>query len=63
MGFWYFLILFISAGLLLAGIFSKKRAAMRTGLSVVGVLGIAFALFMFQPGSAEIMANLLNLNG
>lgn len=61
MGFWYFLLLFIGAGLLLFGIFSKARIAAKVVSSLGGLVGIAFALFMFQPGSAEIMADLLNL--
>lgn len=61
MGFWYFLLLFIGAGLLLFGIFSKARIAAKVVSSLGGLAGIAFALFMFQQGSAEIMADLLNL--
>ncbi len=62
MGFWYFLLLFI--GLLLIGktfffssVTSKRK---RASLGLIGVSCIVFALFMFSPGSDEIIADLLN---
>lgn len=60
MGFWYFLILFI-------GIFLVIRALIKGTINmlkkltflIIGVCMIAFAIFMFQDGSAEIVDNLL----
>ncbi|MBD8016355.1 hypothetical protein QL992_12725 [Microbacterium sp. APC 3898] len=61
MGFWYFLILGIGMYLLLKGIFSKSRFSLliRTAVICIGAASIAFSLFMFSPGSAEIISQLL----
>lgn len=64
MGFWYFLILFVGLVLLFIGIFKKKHysSVRKLLLVVTGLICISFALFMFSPGSAELIADLLNLN-
>lgn len=64
MGFWYFLMLLIGLGLTITGLFIKKRfrPSFRIVLALIGMLFIALSLFMFSPGSAEIIADLFNLN-
>lgn len=64
MGFWYFLILFAGLALLLIGIFKKTRYSSVKQLAIAGtgLIFISVALFMFSPGSAEVIADLLNLN-
>ncbi|EGA90496.1 hypothetical protein GPDM_04999 [Planococcus donghaensis MPA1U2] len=64
MGFWYFLILLLGLCLFISGLLMTKRlqVPIRIGLLIVGTLFIALSLFMFSPGSAEIIADLFNLN-
>lgn len=57
MGFWYFLILFLGLFLVIKGIFGKKRFV----LILMGLLCISFSIFMFSPGSDEIISRLFNL--
>lgn len=60
MGFWYFLILF--AGIFLIGMAFLKRSmnkGTKLPLLLAGTCMIAFSLFMFQDGSAEIVDHLL----
>ncbi|WP_066250704.1 hypothetical protein [Neobacillus drentensis] len=67
MGFYYFIILFIGLFLILgAGLqafkhnsFSKIRVIF---LSVIGFLLIGLSIFLFTPGSSDIIAELLRLN-
>ncbi|ANU19931.1 hypothetical protein BBI15_06750 [Planococcus plakortidis] len=63
MGFWYMLLLFIGICLFFAGILPKRGfpLVVKIGLLGGGALCIGFSLFMFSPGSAEIMADLLGL--
>ncbi|MGM0897848.1 MAG: hypothetical protein ACQEV0_08110 [Bacillota bacterium] len=63
MGFWYMLLLFIGICLFFAGILPRKGFSLgvKIGFLVGGALCIGFSLFMFSPGSAEIMADLLGL--
>ncbi len=62
MGFWYFLMLLIGGWLVIRALFKKNtNGLLRIGTLVVGGLLIALGLFMFQDGSAEIVADLLNL--
>ncbi|MBM7586029.1 high-affinity Fe2+/Pb2+ permease [Bacillus pakistanensis] len=61
MGFWYFLILFIGLFLVIKGILMKKPVK-KISLVFMGLLCISFSIFMFSPGSAEIISDLLNLN-
>ncbi|AUD14342.1 MULTISPECIES: hypothetical protein [unclassified Planococcus (in: firmicutes)] len=63
MGFWYMLLLFIGICLFFAGILPKRGfpLVVKIGLLVGGALCIGFSLFMFSPGSTEIMADLLGL--
>lgn len=58
MGFWYFLILFLGVFLLVQELIGKKRY----GLVLVGLLCIGFSIFMFSPGSDEIISDLFKLN-
>jgi hypothetical protein len=58
MGFWYFLILFAGLFLVIKGLLGKKRFS----FVVVGLLCISFSIFMFSPGSDEIISELFNLN-
>ncbi len=71
MGFYYFIILFIGifhilgAGLL-AFIYSmfKKRVIFwgAIGIFLIGVFLIGLSIFLFTPGSSDIIAEILNLN-
>ena len=58
MGFWYFLILFVGLFLVIKGLLGKKRVS----LVLMGLLCISFSVFMFSPGSDEIILGLFNLN-
>ena len=58
MGFWYLLILFVGLFLVVKGLIGNKKFS----LVFVGLLCILFSIFMFSPGSAEIIAELFNLN-
>lgn len=60
MGFWYFLVLFI--GIFLFGMALIKRSiktVKKMTMLLTGTCMIAFSLFMFQDGSAEIVDNFL----
>lgn len=63
MGFWYMLLLFIGICLLFAGMLPRKGFSLlaKMGFLVGGAFCIGFSLFMFSPGSAEIMADLLGM--
>ncbi|MGF7013284.1 hypothetical protein HNR27_000612 [Ornithinibacillus bavariensis] len=58
MGFWYFLILFVGILLVVKGLGRNKKIS----LVFIGILCIAFSIFMFSPGSAKIISELLYLN-
>jgi hypothetical protein len=58
MGFWYFLILFVGIFLVVKGLRGNKK----NSLIIVGLLCTAFSIFMFSPGSAEIISELFNLD-
>lgn len=58
MGFWYFLILFLGLFLVVLGLLRHKKFS----LVFVGLVCISLSLFMFSPGSAEIISELFNLN-
>lgn len=57
MGFWYFLILFVGLFLVVKGLLGNKKFS----LVFVGLLCISLSIFMFAPGSAEIISELFNL--
>jgi len=67
MGFYYFIILFIGifvtvgAGIqaFKVGTLFKKKVIF---LGIVGILLIGSSIFLFTPGSSEIIADLLKLN-
>ena len=58
MGFWYFLILVVGLFLVVKGLLGNKKFS----LVFVGLLCISFSIFMFSPGSAEIISELFNLS-
>ena len=58
MGLWYFLILFVGLFLVIKGLLGKKRFS----LVLIGLLCISFSIFMFSPGSDEVISELFNLN-
>ena len=65
MGFWYFLLLFIGIGLLIAGVLKKDvsySVKMVIMLFVLGILFIVVSLFLLIPGSDEIISELLELS-
>ncbi|SDQ36523.1 hypothetical protein LHA31_06285 [Carnobacterium viridans] len=65
MGFWYFLILFIGVALLVAGGLKKgvsREVKLVIILFIFGSLLVLMSLFMFLPGSAEVVSQLLNMN-
>ncbi|MFC4712757.1 hypothetical protein [Planococcus dechangensis] len=63
MGFWYMLLLFIGICLLFAGILPKRGFSLGVKIAFLlgGALCIGVSLFMFSPGSAEIMVDILGL--
>ncbi|MEN0589445.1 hypothetical protein [Kurthia gibsonii] len=60
MGFWYFLILLMGIVLLITAFRKQWMPSKKWLASLTGVCMIAFSIFMFQDGSAEIMQQLLN---
>ena len=65
MGFWYFLILFIGIALLVVGSLKKgvsREVKLVMILFISGSLLVLISLFMFLPGSAEIVSQILNMN-
>lgn len=62
MGFWYFLGLFIGLIFIIQAIRKRNISAFkRIVILVTGICLISASLFMFQDGSAEIVARLFNL--
>ncbi len=60
MGFWYFLILFIGIFFIIRALIKRSINTFKKSTMVLtGTCMIAFSLFMFQDGSAEIVDNLL----
>lgn len=60
MGFWYFLILFIGIFLIVMALIKRSiNTLKKLTMLLLGTCTIAFSLFMFQDGSAEIVDNLL----
>jgi hypothetical protein len=67
MGFYYFIILFIGIMLILGAVLQaiknnslfKKKSIF---LGVMGILLIGLSIFLFTPGSSEIIAELLKSN-
>jgi energy-coupling factor transporter transmembrane protein EcfT len=65
MGFWYFLILLIGILFLIVGALKKdvsRSVKIVIMLFIFGILFIVVSVFMFMPGSAEIISELLRLN-
>lgn len=65
MGFWYFLLFLVGLVFIIIGLMKKGvPAAVKVVilLFVFGVLFIVISVFMFLPGSAEIVAELLKLD-
>ncbi|MBT2581615.1 hypothetical protein [Planococcus sp. ISL-109] len=63
MGFWYMLLLFIGICLLFAGMMPKIGFSLgvKASFLLTGAVCIGVSLFMFSPGSAEIIADFLDL--
>ncbi|WP_406686599.1 hypothetical protein [Rossellomorea vietnamensis] len=66
MGVYYFAILFIGVFLIFrAGLQASKQGSfLKPRVFVYGVIGavlIGFSIFMFTPGSADIVADLLGM--
>ena len=60
MGFWYFLILFIGIFLIVMALIKRSiNTLKKLTILFLGTCLIAFSVFMFQEGSAEIVDNLL----
>lgn len=60
MGFYYFILLFIGLIITIGGLFLKRRTRLGSVLtSFAGLLLIGLSLFLFQPESSEIIANLI----
>jgi len=65
MGFWYFLLLFLGIALLIVGGLKKgvsREIKLVMILFISGSLLVLISLFMFLPGSAEIVSQILNMN-
>ncbi|MER2175657.1 MAG: hypothetical protein ABS911_13345 [Carnobacterium sp.] len=65
MGFWYFLLLFLGIALLIVGGLKKgvsREVKLVMILFISGSLLVLISLFMFLPGSAEIVSQILNMN-
>lgn len=65
MGFWYFLLLLIGIVFIIVGLMKKgvpTAVKVVILLFVFGVLFIVISVFMFLPGSSEIIAELLQLD-
>ena len=60
MGFWYFLVLFVGIFLIVTALIKRSmNTVKKSTMLLLGTGMIAFSLFMFQDGSAEIVDNLL----
>ena len=60
MGLWYFLVLFIGIFLIVTALIKRSmNTVKKSTMLLLGTGMIAFSLFMFQDGSAEIVDNLL----
>jgi uncharacterized membrane protein len=65
MGFWYFLFLLIGILFLIVGALKKdvsRSVKIVIMLFIFGILLIIVSLFMFMPGSADFISDLLKLN-
>ena len=60
MGFWYFLLLFVGIFLIVTALIKRSiNTVKKLTMLLVGTGMMAFSLFMFQDGSAEIVDHLL----
>lgn len=57
MGFWYFLLLGLGVILIVRGIASSAKQGR---LILVGLVMVGVSIFMFQDGSADLVANWLD---
>ena len=61
MGFWYFLVLFIGILLIIMALIKCSiNTLKKLTILLLGTCMIAFSVFMFQEGSAEIIDNLFD---
>lgn len=66
MGFYYIIILFIGIFLILGAGFQafKHKSIIKKSvlsLGIIGILLIGLSIFLFSPGSSDIIADLLKL--
>lgn len=60
MGFWYFLVLSIGVFLVAMPLLKRSITTLKKSIMLlVGMCMMAFSLFMFQDGSAEIVNHFL----
>lgn len=60
MGFWYFLVLSIGVFLVAMPLLKRSITTLKKSIMLlVGICMLAFSLFMFQDGSAEIVNHFL----
>ena len=60
MGFWYFSLLFIGIFLIVRALIKRTKPIFKKlSILIIGICMVAFSLFMFQDGSAEIIDELL----
>jgi hypothetical protein len=64
MGLWYFLLLFLGVFMVVKGLFMKRTSSIikKIGFVFVGLFCISFSIFLFTPGSTEIISTLLNMD-
>lgn len=65
MGFYYFIILFMGIFIIGAGLQFFKQAGLNKKAVFQGTAGLLFiglAIFLFTPGSSDVMAGILGLN-
>ncbi|WP_249871789.1 hypothetical protein [Oceanobacillus saliphilus] len=61
MGFYYFIILFVGIFFILgAGLQAFKHHSLSKKRGILGVIGLS--IFLFTPGSSDIIAEFLRLN-
>lgn len=61
MGFYYFILFFLGLGLALAGALRFKQSRKNGFIAGFGMLLITLSIFLFQPGSSDIIAKLLGV--
>ncbi|AJD89742.1 hypothetical protein JMA_04250 [Jeotgalibacillus malaysiensis] len=67
MGFYYFIILFIGIFCIFLAVYQgyKGKSLLQRKVIITGITGVllvGLAMYLFTPGSSEMIAELLNLN-